>query len=74
MYYRFFVNYSFDLLYFGPLSINEKVIYVVKWLTAGLKEFFRLEEATNGKMDGRWGSEFELAVDDQKVVIIIHIL
>ena len=54
--------------------LNEKVIYVVKWLTAGLKEFLRLEEATNGKIDGRWGSEFELAVDDQKVVIFIYIL
>ena len=40
------------------------------WLKAGLNEAFKPEDATNGKMDGRSGLEFELTVDDQKVAMI----
>ena len=44
--------------------------YFARWLKAGLNEAFRPEDATNGKMDGRSGLEFELTVDDQKVAMV----
>ena len=66
---RFFTAVAVQIFVVHLASIISKP-YFAKWLKAGLNEAFKPEDATNGKMDGRSGSEFELTVDDQKVVMI----